>query len=369
MHLRHRGFRKVLAAILPMAFLLVASCGRSKQAGVAPQGSAERTSTLRLNGAGATFPAPLYAQWADAYRNATGVEINYAAIGSGGGINQIAARTVDFGASDDPLKIDDLQKKGLIQFPAIIGGVVVAYNLPGFSGELKLDGPTIADIFLGKIKNWDDPRIHQLNPGTQLPHMAITPVYRSDGSGTSFIFTTYLSRVSPVWQSTIGADKSVKWPTGVGGKGNPGVAGFLKQIGGGIGYVEYAYAESNSLPMATLKNKDGQFIRPTSATFAAAAVNANWDPSQGFYLSLTNQPGADSWPIAGVSFILIPSQPQDPERAKAVLSFFDYAFKNGGAAADKLAYVMLPSRVIDLVRQTWSGIKGTDGKSVWNQLS
>jgi phosphate transport system substrate-binding protein len=286
------------------------------------------------------------------------VEINYAAIGSGGGINQITARTVDFGGSDDPLKIDDLKKKGLIQFPAIIGGVVVAYNLPGFNGEIKLDGPTVADIFLGKVKSWDDPRIHQLNPGTQLPHTAITPVYRSDGSGTSFIFTTYLSRVSPVWQSTIGADKSVTWPTGVGGKGNPGVAGFLKQIAGSIGYVEYSYAQTNSLPMVTLKNKDGQFVRPTSATFAAAAANANWDPAQGFYLSLTNQPGADTWPIVGVSFILIPAKPADPERAKAVLSFFDYSFKNGGAAADKLGYVMLPSKVVDLVRQAWSGIKG-----------
>jgi phosphate transport system substrate-binding protein len=370
MHLwdRHRSLRNILAAILPAAALLVVSCGRPQQTVNTGEGSAARTSTLRLNGAGATFPAPLYAQWADAYKNATGVEINYAAIGSGGGINQITAKTVDFGASDDPLKIDDLRGKGLIQFPAIIGGVVVAYNLPGFSGELKLDGPTVADIFLGKVKNWDDPPIRQMNPGSQLPHMAITPVYRSDGSGTSFIFTTYLSRVSPVWQSTIGADKSVKWPTGVGGKGNPGVAGFLKQIGGSIGYVEYSYAQTNSLPMVTLKNKDGQFVRPSSPTFAAAAANANWDPSQGFYLSLTNQPGADTWPIVGVSFILIPAQPADPERAKAVLSFFDYSFKHGGAAADKLAYVMLPSKVIDLVRQAWSGIKGPGGKSIWGQV-
>jgi phosphate transport system substrate-binding protein len=363
---RHRRFQHVLAAILPMAVLLLVSCGRQQQTTNTEQGSAARTNGMRLNGAGATFPAPLYSQWADAYRNATGVEINYAAIGSGGGINQIAARTVDFGASDDPLKIDDLQKKGLIQFPAIIGGVVTAYNLPGFKGELKLDGPAIADIFLGKIKSWDDPRMQQLNPGTQLPHIAITPVYRSDGSGTTFIFTTYLSRVSSVWQSTIGADKSVKWPTGVGGKGNPGVAGFLKQIAGAIGYVEYSYADTNSLPMVTLKNQEGQFVRPTSATFAAAAANANWDPSQGFYLSLTNQPGADSWPIVGVSFILIPAQPSDPARAKAVLSFFDHSFRNGGAAADKLGYVMLPSKVIDLVRQAWSGVKGADGKSVWS---
>jgi phosphate transport system substrate-binding protein len=367
MHLcdRHRSLRNILAAILPMAVVLVASCGRPQQTTNTGEGSAARTSAMKLNGAGATFPAPLYAQWADAYKTATGTEINYAAIGSGGGIKQIESRTVDFGASDDPLKIDDLQKNGLIQFPAIIGGVVLAYNLPGFSGELKLDGPTVADIFLGKIKNWDDPRIQQLNSGAQLPHMAITPIYRSDGSGTTFIFTTYLSRVSPAWQSSIGANKSVQWPTGVGGKGNPGVAGFIKQIAGGMGYVEYSYAKTNSLPTVTLKNKDGQFVRPTSAAFAAAATSADWDPAKGFNLSLTDQPGADSWPIVGVSFILIPAQPADPERAKAVLSFFDHSFKNGGAAADKLDYVALPPKVTDLVRQAWSGIKAPDGKSIW----
>jgi phosphate transport system substrate-binding protein len=356
---------RLLAAVFPMGVLLMTSCGGSRQATEMGQGSASRVGGMRLNGAGATFPAPLYSQWADAYKNSTGVEINYAAIGSGGGIRQIQSRTVDFGASDDPLKIEDLQSNGLIQFPAIIGGVVLAYNLPGFSGELKLDGPTVADIFLGKVKNWDDPRIQQLNPGTHLPHVAITPVYRSDGSGTSFIFTTYLSRVSPVWQSSIGADKTVQWPTGVGGKGNPGVAGFVKQIGGGMGYVEYAYAKTNSLPTVTLKNKDGQFVRPSSGTFAAAAANANWDPSKGFNLSLANQSGADSWPIVGASFILIPAKPADPERAKGVLSFFDYSFKNGGGAADKLDYVMLPPKVLDQIRQAWSGIKGPDGRPLW----
>ena len=314
---------------------------------------------------GATFPAPLYAQWADAYRNSTGVEINYAAIGSGGGISQIEARTVDFGASDAPLTSDQLQKSGLIQFPAIIGGVVLAYNLPGFSGEVKLDGPTVADIFLGKIKTWDDARIRELNPGITLPHTAITPVYRSDGSGTTFIFTSYLSKVSPVWQSSIGADKTVQWPAGVGGKGNPGVAGFVKQIAGGIGYVEYAYAKTNSLPTAMLKNQAGQFVRPTSAAFAAAAANANWDPSKGFNVSLTDQPGAASWPIVGASFILIPSQPADPQRAKGVLSFFDYSFRNGAAATEKLDYVLLPAAVMDKIRQTWSNIKGPDGRPVW----
>jgi phosphate transport system substrate-binding protein len=364
MRFPHASSRKILAVILPMAALLAASCGRPQPTVNTGQGSAERSSGIRLNGAGATFPAPLYAQWADAYRNATGVEINYAAIGSGGGISQIEARTVDFGASDAPLTSDQLQKAGLIQFPAIIGGVVLAYNLPGFSGEVKLDGPAVADIFLGKVKNWDDARIRQLNPGITLPHTAITPVYRSDGSGTTFIFTSYLSKVSPVWKSSIGNDKTVQWPAGIGGKGNPGVAGFVKQIPGGIGYVEYAYAKTNSLPTVTLKNQDGQFVRPSSAGFAAAAAKANWDPSQGFAVSLTDQPGADSWPIVGASFILIPSQPPDAERAREVLKFFDWAFKNGGAAAAKLDYVPLPQNAIDAIRQAWSGIKGTNGKSI-----
>ena len=365
MSLYHSQIRNVLAAIVPMAILLAVSCERPQETGNTGQGTAAASSDVRLNGAGATFPAPLYAQWATAFKQATNTEINYAAIGSGGGINQIEARTVDFGATDDPLKIEELQKNGLVQFPAIIGGVVLAYDLPGFSGDVKLDGPAVADIFMGKIKHWDDPRIRELNAGTHLPHTAITPVYRSDGSGTSAIFTTYLSKVSPAWKSSIGAGKSIQWPTGVGGKGNPGVAGFIKQIAGGIGYVEYSYANSNSLPMATLKNKDGQFVRPTSATFAAAAESAHWDPENGFNVSLTEQPGAESWPIVGVSFILVPAQPKDPERAKGVVSFFDHSFKNGSADADKLGYVALPASVTDQVRQAWAGIKGTDGKPVW----
>ena len=344
-----------------MAVLLVVSCGR-------PQGSGENTaqasSEMRLNGAGATFPAPLYSQWASAYRQATNTEINYAAIGSGGGINQIVNRTVDFGATDDPLTKDELQSRGLVQFPAIIGGVVMAYNLPGFSGELKLDGPAIAHMFQGKIKHWDDPRIKEMNPGAHLPHTAVTPVYRSDGSGTSFIFTTYLSKVSPEWKKSPGAGKQIQWPTGVGGKGNPGVAGFVKQIPGGIGYVEYSYASTNNLPMATLKNKEGNFVKPANSAFAAAAKNADWDPSTGFNLSLTEQPGAESWPIVGVSFILVPAQPTDPSRAKAVLGFFDHSFKTGSEAADRLGYVALPENVTEKVREVWSGIKGADGKPI-----
>jgi phosphate transport system substrate-binding protein len=363
------GFRNVLAATVLTAALLGGFCEGSKQAGVTSQGSAVRSSTVMLTGVGATFPASLYAKWAEAYKSAADVEVNYVTISTGGGIKQIQDRTVDFGALDDPLTIKDLQEKGLFQFPVVIGGVVLAYNLPGFSGELKLDGPTVADIFLGKVKNWDDPSIRRLNPKAQLPHTAIIPVHRSDISGTSFIFTTYLSKVSPVWKSTMPAANSIQWPTGVGRKGNPGVTEFLQRISGAIGYVEYSYAKTNSILMtATLKNKSGQFVRPTSATFAAAAANANWDPSKGFNPSLTNQPGTNSWPIVGVSFILISSQPTDPKRTRAVLSFFDYVFKNGGAIADEFGYVALPQAVTDKVRQAWSEIKGPNGKSVWEQV-
>jgi len=365
MRISHRSLRDALAAVIPMAALIVVSCGRSNQASNPEQGSAARSTTAKLNGAGSTLAAPLYAAWADAYKASTGVEINYAAIGSGGGISQIESRTVDFGATDDPLMMEDLHAKGLIQFPTATGAVVLAYNLPGFGGDLKLDGPTVADIFLGKVKNWNDPRIARLNPGAQLPNTAITPAYRSDGSGTTFIFTTYLSQVSPAWQSSVGANKTVQWPTGVGGKGNAGVAGYVRQIAGAIGYVEYAYAKANALATATLKNQAGEFVQPTRAGFTAAAENANWDPSNGFNVTLTNQPGTNTWPIVGATWILVPSQPADPQKAKGVLSFFDYDFRNGTAAAENLGYVPLPATAIDQIRQTWSGIKGADGKPVW----
>jgi len=294
------------------------------------------------------------------------VEVNYAAIGSGGGIRQIQSRTVDFGATDNPLKTEELEKGGLAQFPAAMGGVVLAVNLPDFSGEIKLDGPTVADIFLGKEKKkWNDSRIAGMNPGAKLPDLAVTPVYRSESSGTSFIFTTYLSEVSPTWKSNIGADMAVQWPAGVGGKGNAGVAGFIKQIPGAIGYVEYSFASSNSLPMVTLKNAAGQFVRPNSESFTAAAANANWDAAKDFYLILTNQPGDGSWPIVGVTFILVARQPQDPARVRQVLDFFDYAFKNGQDAASRLGYVPLPSKVTDKIRQSWAAIKGPDGRPVW----
>jgi phosphate transport system substrate-binding protein len=349
-----------------LAAAITVSCGGSSTPANEATKTSAASSGAKLNGAGATFPAPLYSQWANDYKAAKGIELNYAAIGSGGGIKQITSRTVDFGATDDPMKAEELQQNNLIQFPATMGGVVLAYNLPGFTGEIKLDGPTIADMFMGKEKKWNDPKIAAMNPGVKLPNVAVTPVYRSDSSGTSFIFTSYLSGVSPEWKSSIGADKAVKWPTGAGGKGNAGVAGFLKQIEGSIGYVEYSYAKSNSLPVATLKNQAGKLVKPGSDSFAAAAASAKWDPAQGFYISLTNQPGDASWPIVGVSFILVPTQPTNAANAKEVLNFFDYAFKNGGDAANKLDYVPIPPAVVDLVRQSWSAVKGPDGKPVWN---
>ena len=363
---RMRRHYPILAATITA--VLSISCGSgsapkaedSKASGTAPG------SGIKLNGAGATFPAPLYSEWASSYKAAKGVELNYAAIGSGGGIKQIQSRTVDFGASDDPMNADDLDKNALVQFPAAMGGVVLAFNLPGFSGDIKLDGPTLADMFLGKEKKWNDSKIAAMNPGVKLPALAVTPVYRSESSGTSFIFTTYLSDVSPTWKSTIGADKAVKWPAGIGGKGNAGVAGYIKQVQGAIGYVEYSYAKSNSLPTITLKNMAGQFVRPSADAFEAAAKSANWDPSKGFYLTLTNQPGADSWPIVGVTFILIPKQPPDAAKAKEVLNFFDYAFRSGADAANKLDYVPLPSNVIDQIRQSWAAIKGPNGQPVWS---
>jgi len=360
----HKRYTNVLSAAVTVVVLLLISCGGGGGSD-APKASTGGGG-IRLNGAGATFPAPLYAQWAEDYKKAKGVEINYAAIGSGGGIKQIQARTVDFGASDDPMKIEDLEKNGLVQFPATVGGVVLAYNLPGFGGEIKLDGPTAADMFLGKEKKWNDARIAKMNPGVKLPDTVVTPVYRSDSSGTSYIFTTYLSEVSPEWKSKIGADKAVQWPTGVGGKGNAGVAGFLKQIPGSIGYTEYSYAKSNSLTTATLRNPAGQFVKPTGDAFESAAANAKWDPSKGFYITLTNQPGDSAWPIVGATFILIPAQPTDAGKAKEVLNFFDYAFKHGADAADKLDYVPLPSNVTDQIRQSWASIKGQEGKPVWN---
>ena len=320
-----------------------------------------------ITGAGATFPYPIYAKWADAYKKATGVGMNYQSIGSGGGIKQITAKTVDFGASDAPMKGEDLEKNGLIQFPAIMGGVVPVYNLKGVkSGELKLTGALIADIYLGKTKMWNDPAIAKLNPGVALPNQAVSAVNRSDGSGTTFLFTNYLSKVSPEWKSTIGEGTAVKWSTGVGGKGNEGVANYVARIDGSIGYVEYAYAKQNKLSYAQMINKDGQVVAPSDDSFKAAAAGADWNSVPGMGVVLTDQPGKASWPMTGASFILIHKRQEKPENGKEVLRFFEWAFKNGARMADELDYVPIPDAVIKLIQSAWrSQIKDPAGKTLY----
>jgi len=319
-----------------------------------------------INGAGATFPYPVYGQWAWLYNKDSGVKLNYQSIGSGGGIRQIKAKTVDFGASDAPLKAEDLNEAGLLQFPMIMGGVVPVVNVPGIAaGQLKLSGPTLADIFLGKIKKWNDAAITKENPGINLPDSAITVVYRADGSGTTWIFTNYLSKVSGTWKDSVGNAKAVKWPSGVGGKGNEGVAAYVQRIKGSIGYVEYAYALQNKLAYSLLQNRDGNYVAPTSTTFQAAADNADWEKADGFYLVLTNQPGAESWPITGASFILVYKEQANAETIKEVLKFFDWCYRNGGKTAEKLDYVPMPEKVIRLVEKTWTEQIKAEGKPVW----
>jgi phosphate transport system substrate-binding protein len=319
-----------------------------------------------ISGAGATFPYPIYAKWAEAYAAKTGLKMNYQSIGSGGGIKQITSKTVDFGASDMPLKPADLEKDGLTQFPMVMGGVVPVINVPGITaGQLKLDGKVLADIYLGKITKWNDPAIAALNSGLKLPDLAIAPVYRSDGSGTTFIFTHYLSEVSPEWNDKVGENTSVQFPSGIGGKGNEGVSAMASRTVGALGYVEYAYAKQNKLTYALLRNKDGEFVSPASAAFRAAAANADWSKTQDFYLLLTNQPGKESWPITGATFILLHKQQTKPEVAREVINFFDWAYLNGGKLADDLDYVPMPENVVKLVEQSWQQIKGPDGKAVW----
>ena len=325
-------------------------------AAVAALATAGGVQAETISGAGATFPAPVYAKWAEMYKAQTGNLLNYQSIGSGGGIRQINANTVDFGASDKPMKPDDLATNNLVQFPAVIGGVVPVVNLPGIaSGQIKLTGPQLADIFRGVIKKWNDPLLAKTNPGVKLPNLPITVVHRSDGSGTTFIWTTYLATKAAHWASEVGANDSVSWPTGLGGKGNEGVAAFVKQTPGSIGYVEYAYAKLNNLTYTQVQNKAGKFVSPTAAAFAAAAANAKWASAPGFYLLLVDQPGPEAWPISGATFILLH---KDQSKAKGVLAFFDWAYKNGDAAASQLAYVPLPAAVKDLVRKSaWSKIK------------
>ena len=314
-------------------------------------------------GAGASFPAPLYSKWAADYNKATGVKINYQSVGSGAGLRQIEAKTVDFGASDAPLKDEELAKKGLVQFPTVIGGIVPVVNIKGIQpGQLKLNGQLLGDIYLGKITKWNDEAIKALNPGLNLPDAAIAPVRRADGSGTTFGFTNYLSKVNAEWKDKVGEGKAVNWPTGAGGKGNEGVAAFVGRLANSIGYVEYAYVKQNNLVFAQLQNSEGHFVAPNEASFKAAAAGADW--SKSFYQILTNQPGKDAWPITSATFILMHKSQDKPAQAATALKFFDWAYKSGDATASGLDYVPMPDSVKTQVFKAWGEIKDASGKPV-----
>jgi phosphate transport system substrate-binding protein len=319
-----------------------------------------------ISGAGATFPYPVYAKWADAYKTLSGVGLNYQSIGSGGGIKQIKAKTVTFGASDMPLKPEDLKEAGLVQFPMIIGGVVPVVNVKGIApGQMQLDGATIAAIYLGDIEKWNDPQIKKLNPKLNLPATAIAPVYRSDGSGTNFLFSDYLSKESAKFKSTIGANSSVQWPAGIGAKGNEGVANMTTQTDGAIGYVEYAYAKQNKMAYTLLTNKAGKSVAPNAESFQAAAASADWTHADGYYLILTDQDGPKSWPITGASFILVYKQPSDAAAVGEALKFFAWAYKDGTSMAADLDYVPLPASLITQVKATWASSITTGGHPIY----
>lgn len=320
-----------------------------------------------ITGAGATFPFPIYAKWAEAYKKATGTGLNYQSIGSGGGIKQIKAKTVDFGASDMPLKLEELDAEGLTQFPAVIGGVVPVVNLDGVApGAMKMTGEVLAGIYMGKITKWNAAEIVALNPGVKLPAEDITVVHRSDGSGTTFLWTDYLSKVSAEFKTAVGSATAVKWPVGMGGKGNEGVAANVQRIKNSIGYVEYAFVKRNKMIHTQLKNADGVYVGPDDENFKAAAANADWAKAPGMYLVLTNQPGKASWPVTGASFILMHKSQADAEKGKEVLKFFDWAFKNGGAMATELEYVSMPTPVVKQIEDGWKAkIKDASGKALW----
>jgi phosphate transport system substrate-binding protein len=344
---------KLIHKVLAAGFIAAAS--------MAPAAAAD------ISGAGATFPYPIYAKWADAYKKETGIGLNYQSIGSGGGIKQIQAKTVVFGASDMPLKGPQLDKDGLIQFPTVLGGVVPVINVEGIkSGDIVLDGPTLARIFLTEIKTWNDPAIQKLNPSTKLPAQPIVVVHRSDGSGTTFLFTDYLSKVSPAWKDKVGANTAVEWPGGLGAKGNEGVANNVTQTKGSIGYVEYAYAKQNKMVYAKMINKDGKTVEPTADTFMAAAGSANWESAPGFGLVLTDQAGANSWPIAGATFILIHKQPSKPADAAEAMKFFAWAYAKGDKMALDLDYVPMPDNVVNAIQKVWAAqVKDASGKSLF----
>jgi phosphate transport system substrate-binding protein len=316
-----------------------------------------------VTGAGATFPAPLYAKWAEAYNKATGVRINYQSVGSGAGLRQIRGKTVDFGASDMPLKDEELAKDGLIQFPTVIGGVVPVINLQGIQpGQLKMTGQVLGDIYLGKITQWSDPALASLNPGVRLPNEAIQVVRRADGSGTTFIFTNYLSKVNADWKQKVGEGTAVNWPVGAGGKGNEGVAAYVSRLPNSIGYVEYSYVKQNKMNFAQMRNKEGGFVSPDDANFKAAAATADW--SKSFYQILTDQPGKDAWPITGATFILMHKNQDKPQQAAVVLKFFEWAYANGDQMATSLDYVPMPEPVMSVVRNHWSQIKDASGNTI-----
>jgi phosphate transport system substrate-binding protein len=320
-----------------------------------------------ITGAGATFPYPVYSKWAYMYNQETGVRLNYQSIGSGGGIKQIKARTVDFGASDAPMKPAEMNEFGLLQFPMIMGGVVPVVHIKGIgAGQIKLSAANLADIYLGKIIRWNDPRLTADNPGLTLPGEDITVVHRADGSGTTWIFTNYLSKVSGEWREKVGNDKAVQWPVGLGGKGNEGVAAFVGKVEGSIGYVEYAYALQNKMASVLLKNHDGNFVAPTAENFQAAATGADWAHAEGYYMVLTDQPGVDSWPITGASFILMYKNQMNAQQAKEVLKFFDWSYRKGGEAAMSLDYVPMPASVVKMVQETWQQeLHDASGKALW----
>ncbi|MGC9561190.1 phosphate ABC transporter substrate-binding protein PstS [Brachymonas sp. M4Q-1] len=360
-------------ALASMAVILMAglsACskqGEQKTAGAngasGPAATTAAASDGALTGAGASFPAPLYAKWASEYAKTAGVKVNYQSVGSGAGMKQIEAKTVDFGASDEPLKDDDLKAKGLVQFPTVVGGVVPVVNIQGVAaGAMVLDGPTLANIYLGKITKWSDPAIKALNPGLTLPDAAIAPVRRADGSGTSFNFTNYLSKVSPDWKTKVGEGKAVNWPVGTGGKGNEGVAAFVGRLPNSIGYVEYAYVKQNKMAFVKMKNAAGAVVAPEEASFKAAAAAADW--SKSFYQILTNQPAKEAWPITAATFIMMQSKQDKPEKAAAVLKFFDWVYTGGDKMAGDLDYVPMPAEVKTVIQQSWANIKDGSGKPI-----
>jgi phosphate transport system substrate-binding protein len=363
---RAAGLASAIVALLAAGALVPGCKPKTGERGPGGESAKESDGVESLDGAGASFPYPVYSQWAYAYEKQKGVRINYQSIGSGGGIAQIKAGTVDFGASDAPLKAEELEEADLLQFPMIMGGVVPVVNVQGVrAGGLQLTAELLVDIFSGEITKWNDDAVSARNPEIDLPDKDITVVHRADGSGTTWIFTNFLSKVSEQWDEEVGTGKAVEWPTGVGGKGNEGVAQYVQKIDGAIGYVEYAYALNNKIPHVRLENAAGRFVEPTQETFQAAAANADWENAAGFYMVLTNQPGEKSWPITGASFILLRTEQDSRAEARAMLDFFSWCFENGDEAATKLHYVPIPDPVIELVKERWSSGLTAGGEPVW----